>query len=153
MQTTEFEPHAPGQGWWVLTDHVRLLGRLPGRDVDLIEVQVAPGSGTPPHTHASAELFHVTEGEVTLGRFGDGPPAFHVLRAGEAAAVESGAPHNYMNHGDRPARMLVVVEPQMTDFFRDIGRADPPPAGPPDAAVLAQVEAVCARHGIRFLTP
>jgi quercetin dioxygenase-like cupin family protein len=153
MQTIEIEPHAPGQGWWVLTDHIRYLGRLPGRDVDLIEVQVAPGSGTPPHTHASAELFHVTEGEVTLGRFGAGPPAFRVLHAGEAAAVEPDAPHNYMNNSDHPARMVVLVEPQMTAFFRDLGRKDPPPAGPPGADLLAEVHAACARHGIRILSP
>ena len=153
MQMTPIEPHDPGQGWWVLTDFVRYLGRLPGREVDLIEVHVAPGSGTPPHTHASAELFHVTEGEVTIGRFGDGPPAFHVLHAGEAAAVEPDAPHNYMNNSDRPARMVVVVEPQMTAFFRDLGRKDPPPAGPPDAALMAEVMATCGRHGIRILAP
>lgn len=48
MQLIQIEPQAPGDGWCMLTDRVRLVGHLPGRDVDLIEVQVAPGSGTPP---------------------------------------------------------------------------------------------------------
>ena len=61
--------------------------------------------------------------------------------------------HIYMNNSDRAARMVVVVEPQMTAFFRDLGRKDPLPAGPPDAALMAEVMATCGRHGIRILAP
>jgi hypothetical protein len=65
--------------------------------------------------------------------------------------VPSGVPHDYRNTGAAPASMLVVVERSMAEFFRDLGRHEAPPAGPPGEDEIGAVMAACARHGITIL--
>lgn len=131
---------------WVVRDRVRLYGGIEGSPLQLIEVEAPSGSGTPPHAHASPELFWVLEGEVTFRHFAaDG---VRTMRAGPGAAVriDGMEPHNYSNEGPLPARMLVLLEPQMTAFFREIGRELPPaPDEAPDYAAIGQA---MSRHGI-----
>jgi uncharacterized RmlC-like cupin family protein len=74
-----------------------------------------------------------------------------VASAGTVVTVPSRVPHNYQNAGPAPASMLVVVERSMAEFFRDLGRPDAPPAGPPSDAEIAAVMAACARHDITIL--
>lgn len=147
---TVVRPHE-AESVWVIRDRVRFMGEVPGTDLAVIEVEVPPGSGTPPHRHASPEVFHVLEGEITFGRFGDGPPRFVPAGPGTVASVPSRVPHQYQNTGPVPARMLVVIDRSMAAFFRDLGRAEAPPAGPPSDAEIAAVMAACARHDIQML--
>lgn len=132
---------------WVLSDRVRFLGAMPGTDMTLIEVTVPPGSGTPPHTHPSAELFYVASGEITFGDFTPGaPPAMTTVPAGSALSVPSMAPHNYRNPGVGDAVMLVLIDPTLVAFFRDLGRAVPPATD--EAPDFGAVMAAMGRHGI-----
>jgi quercetin dioxygenase-like cupin family protein len=59
---------------WVVRDQIRFLGHVPTPGISLVEVKVPPGSGTPPHRHASPEIFYVLEGELQFANFGAGPP-------------------------------------------------------------------------------
>lgn len=133
---------------WVLGDRVRFMGALEGTPWSVIEVEVPPGSGTPPHHHPSPEIFTVTDGIITFGQFTGGAPTFHPGAEGTVIHVPAHAPHNYQNRSSNPARMLVVVEHSLIDFFRDVGRVEAPPPGPPSEATLAAVLAACARHDI-----
>ena len=135
-----------GETLWVVADRIRFLGGIAGSGLELIEVEIPPGSGTPPHTHASPEMFYVTEGEVTVRRFAaDGPPEVAVGGPGTTIRIGSMVPHNYSNESDRPARMLVLLEPSMTAFFRDIGTSEP------QAPDLARIGSAMQRHGIAML--
>jgi quercetin dioxygenase-like cupin family protein len=136
---------------WVIRDRVRFMGEVAGTDLAVLEVEVPPGSGTPPHLHASPEIFRVLSGELTFGFFEAGPPTQTVAGAGTVVTVPSRVPHNYQNAGPVPASMLVVVERSMAAFFRDLGRTDAPPAGPPSEEEIAAVLAACARHDITIL--
>jgi quercetin dioxygenase-like cupin family protein len=136
---------------WVVRDRIRFLGEEAGSGLALLEVEVPPGSGTPPHRHASPEIFRVLAGEVTFGLFGEGAPSEATVGAGTVVTVPSGVPHSYRNASAAPASLLVVVERPMVDFFRDLGRREAPPEGPPGAAEIAAVMAACARHGITIL--
>ncbi|MBX7133570.1 MAG: cupin domain-containing protein [Fimbriimonadaceae bacterium] len=136
---------------WVVRDRVRFMGDLAGTDLSVIEIEVPPGSGTPPHTHASPEIFRVLTGEITFGLFEDGPPQQVRAEPGTVVTVPSHVGHNYANMSSEIASMLVVVEESMTQFFRDLGRAATPPAGPPSENEIAEVMAACARHGIVIL--
>lgn len=138
---------------WVVRDRIKFMGDVPGTDLSLVEVEVPPGSGTPPHTHASPEAFRVLSGEVTFGIFESGPPRFVVAGAGTVVTVPPQTPHNYQNTGSGPAAMLVVVDRSMIAFFRDLGRRDAPVGGPPDPAEISAVLAACARHGVAVLPP
>lgn len=142
---------AEADALWVVRDRVRFLGELGGSDLNVLEVEVPPGSGTPPHLHASPEIFRVLDGEITFGLFGDGPPREVAAEAGTVVTVPSRAPHNYRNAGTAPAKMLVVLESSMAAFFRDLGRREEPPAGPPSEDEIAAVMAACARHDITIL--
>ena len=136
---------------WVVTDHLRFLGQLPGTPNHLIEVEAPPGSGTPPHTHASPELFVVTEGTLTHRSFGPDGVTTVRLGPGESAAVSSMEPHNYANEADQPVRFLVMLDDSMVAFFRDVGLDRPlAPGESPDFPAIA---AAMGRHGIGMLAP
>ncbi|RRH87449.1 cupin domain-containing protein [Mesorhizobium tamadayense] len=135
------------QTLWVVADRIRLLGGIAGSSLELIEVEVPPGSGTPPHSHASPELFYVLEGTLTVRHFvAGGPPEMTVAGPGTSVRIGPRAPHNYSNDSGRPVRMLVLVEPSMIAFFRDIGTVEP--QAQPD---FARIGAAMQRHGIEAL--
>lgn len=136
-----------GETRWVVADRIRFLGGPAGANLELVEVEIPPGSGTPPHSHASPELFYILDGEITIRHFAAGePPEVVAARAGTSVRIDGHAPHNYVKESDRSARMLVLVEPSMTAFFREIGTAEPQAA--PD---FARIGAAMQRHGIEAL--
>ena len=142
---------ADAKALWVVRDRMRFMGDLAGTDLFVVEVDVPPGSGTPPHHHASPEIFRVLSGEITFGVFADGPPQQVRAGAGAVVTVPSDVGHNYVNLSGQPASMLVVADRRMKDFFLEIGRTDDPPAGPPTDAEIGAVMAACARHGVHML--
>lgn len=142
---------ADADSLWVVRDRIRFLGELAGTALSLVEVEVPPGSGTPPHTHDSPELFRVLSGTVTFGRFDDGPPSFVEAGPGSVVNVPPRVPHNYQNAGSSAALMLVALDRSMVAFFRDLGRSDAPPTGAPSGEEIAAVMSACARHGITVL--
>lgn len=136
---------------WVIGDQVRFMGDVEGANLSVVDVTVMPGSGTPPHRHASPEIFRVTEGEVTFGIFGDGPPRMITAGEGTVVTVPSWLGHNYSNQSRKPARFAAVVESELVKFFKDVGLADMPPPGPPSDEVIGRIVAACQRHGIEML--
>jgi quercetin dioxygenase-like cupin family protein len=153
MMTPQIHITAPqdAETLWLVRDRLRFMGDLAGTQLSVVEVEVPPGSGTPPHRHASFEIFRVLSGEITFGLFEESPPRQVRAGAGTVVTVPSNLGYNYANMSDAPASMLVVVEHSMRDFFRDLGSAQAPPAGPPSEAEIASVMAACARHGIDML--
>lgn len=138
---------ATAETFHVVADRMRLMGQIDGSGLHLVECEVPPGSGTPPHTHPSPELFYVIEGEVTFRSFAPGqPPRAEVAGPGTSVSIPRMAPHNYLNESGRPARMLVFLEPEMVTFFREI--ATPAPQTRPNFAALG---AAMARHRINTL--
>lgn len=136
-----------GETRWVVADRIRFLGGPAGANLELVEVEIPPGSGTPPHSHASPELFYVLDGVITIRHFAIGkPPAVVAAHAGTSVRVDGHTPHNYVNESGKPARMLVLLEPSMTAFFREIGTAEPQTT--PD---FARIGAAMQRHGIEAL--
>ncbi len=138
---------------WVLGDELRFLGSVQGSDLHVVDVRMSPGSGTPPHHHKSIEIFRVTEGEVTFGVFGDGPPRTILGRAGSVVTLPANLGHNYQNRSGSPAAMTVVVECQMRDFFQEVGTTSAPPPGPPSSADVERIMEACRRHGIEVMPP
>lgn len=144
---------ASAESLWVVRDKVSFLSTLPAPGFALLEVTVPPGSGTPPHRHASPEIFHVVAGEITVGSFEGPVPQFTRLVAGDNVSVASNVAHNYQNNGGETARMLVVAEDTMVAFFRELGVGEPPPAAPPSEAGIGRIRTACQRHGIEMLAP
>lgn len=136
---------------WVVRDRLRLHGALGGTGVHLLEVDIPPGSGTPPHRHQSPEMFKVNAGTVTFNIFDQQPPRCIAAEPGTIIRIESWVPHNYANASDGPAAMEVLLEESMVNFFRDAGSAEQPAGGPPTNAEIGAVMAACARHGIEVM--
>ncbi|WP_437354283.1 cupin domain-containing protein, partial [Neorhizobium petrolearium] len=133
---------------WVVADKIRFLGSLPSSSVELLDIEVPAGSGTPPHTHEAAELFYLLEGELTIRQFGpEMPPVVIHAGPGTSVKIPSLVPHNYINESGKPVRMLVMLEASMVAFFRDIGTAEPA-SGAPD---FARIGTAMERHGIEAL--
>jgi quercetin dioxygenase-like cupin family protein len=137
---------------WVVRDRIKFMGEVPGKDLSLLEVEVPPGSGTPPHRHASPEAFRVISGEIKFGDFETTPPRFFVAGPGTVLTVPPNVAHNYQNSGDRPATMVVVVDRSMVTFFHELGRREEPVGGPPSPEEISAVLAACARHQIHLLS-
>jgi quercetin dioxygenase-like cupin family protein len=132
---------------------VKASGATTGGRVAVVDQVAARGAGSPMHVHRREdEWFYVTEGEL----------AFWV--GGSRIAAPAGAfvygprdvPHTFEVVSER-ARFLLVAEPAgFEDFMRAAGEPaasltlPPPPAEPPDPAVLT---ALAAEHGIEILGP
>ncbi|MCA1491776.1 cupin domain-containing protein [Sinorhizobium alkalisoli] len=136
---------------WVVRDRITFRGEVADTGLSIVDVEVPPQSGTPPHRHPSPEIFRVLDGEITFGLFNEIPPREIVAGPGTVVTVPSNTPHNYLNASGRSATMMVVVEKQMADFFRDLGRSETPVGGPPDEGEIAAIMAACQRHDIEIL--
>jgi uncharacterized cupin superfamily protein len=126
----------------VAGDLYRLLGTGAGTDAGyvLLEAQVPPGGGPPPHMHAREEEgFYVLEGEIDFTAEGK------TLRAGPGTYLNmpKTTPHSFRNNTEAPARMLIVCAPAGIEHF--FAEAD---GKAPDG--LAEV---AARYGITILPP
>ncbi len=84
-----------------------------GGEFTLIEIEVAPGGGTPPHYHKTYdEHFEVLDGtlEVLLGK------QKHTLRSGQKAIAPRNTRHRFHNPTDAPTTFLVELRPGKTGF-------------------------------------
>ncbi len=84
-----------------------------GGERTLIEVEVAPGGGTPPHYHKTyEERFEVLEGELEVHVGGD----TRTLKVGQKASVPTNTLHNFRNLTDGPTTFLVELRPGSAGF-------------------------------------
>lgn len=99
-----------------------------GDDTDgryaIIEMNVPPGGGPPPHVHPEIEeLFYVADGEVQF-RTDDGP-----VTASTGAFIRiplGGGVHAFKNLSDKQARLLCTVMPAGLDkMFKEVSGASP----------------------------
>lgn len=84
-----------------------------GGERTLIEIEVAPGGGTPPHYHLTyAEHFEVVEGELQVVVGGE----TRTLTEGEKAVVPRNTLHNFHNATDEPVTFLITFRPGHAGF-------------------------------------
>jgi quercetin dioxygenase-like cupin family protein len=118
--------------------HISIVGNtytilLSGEDTDgrycLIDMNVPPGGGPPPHRHDFEEMFTLTEGEIEFTFRGQ----TSTIRAGSTINVPANAPHFFRNKSAGVARMLCMCTPAgQEEFFVLVGdpvasRVAPPP--------------------------
>jgi quercetin dioxygenase-like cupin family protein len=91
-----------------VTTNVLLRSEETGGQVSVTEIAVPPHSAGPPlHTHDFDEAFYMLEGELIF-------QVEHGLAtkgAGELSFAPRNVPHTLANHGDAPARYLLVCTP------------------------------------------
>lgn len=84
-----------------------------GGERTLIEIEVAPGGGTPPHFHKTYdEHFEVLHGtlQVTVNK------ETHVLFPGQKATAPRNTLHNFHNATEKPTTFLVEFQPGHAGF-------------------------------------
>src|SRR4051812_43286420 len=100
-----------------LTTDVLLRSEQTGGHVSVTEIVVpSHTSGPPLHTHDFDEAFYMLEGELIF----QVDDARATKRAGEVSFAPRNVPHTLANHGDAPARYVLVCTP--AGFERHWGR-------------------------------
>jgi quercetin dioxygenase-like cupin family protein len=144
-----------GEAFWVLgmLETIKIAGEDTAGQYGLIEAVVRAGDGSPWHVHHEEdEWFYVTEGEFTV-YVGDDRLT---LTPGSFAFGPKGVPHTFIAETEG-ATVLIGFQPfQFEGFMREAGEPatervlPPPPATPPDMALLLPI---AARHGFDILGP
>jgi quercetin dioxygenase-like cupin family protein len=148
--SAKVHPLAGACTFWVIGDQVRKRGKLDGTALNVIDVVVPPGSGTPPHTHASPEIFRILEGTVRIWTIVGGTPVETDAAAGDVVTISAHAPHAYQNVSPVPAVMMSIVDDGMIAFF-DAAASVEAPNGPPTPETIGRIMSLAASHGIEIL--
>lgn len=104
----------------------------------IIDMQVPPGGGPPPHRHDFEESFTVLEGEIETTFRGEKS----TVHAGQTVSIPANAPHSFTNASGAAARLLCICAPAgQEEFFAQVGVAVPTRRStPPQLNQAAQAE-------------
>lgn len=121
----------------------------------VIDMQIPPGGGPPPHRHDFEETFILLEGEMEA-TFRDQKIT---VKAGETLHIPANAPHQFRNISAEPLRMLCICSPAGQEkFFQEVGvpvesRTAVPPKleAEPQAAFIRKVEELSSKYRTELL--
>jgi quercetin dioxygenase-like cupin family protein len=139
-----------GKSLWVLGDlyTFKVAGGETGESLAVIEVQVQPQNGPPPHIHhREDETFYVLYGQFS---FLLGDQTFEAT-IGSFVYIPRGTLHTFKNKGVSPGRLLVVITPAGFErFFEEIGepatgKSSPPPFNP---ATVEKLMALALKYNL-----
>ena len=138
-------PPGAGEAYWVGGEHItfKIRGAPTGGTVALIEDEVEPGYGPPPHLHIDEhEAFYVVASDFTFS------PDERTIEApaGTLVAVPKGQLHTFRNRGTTPGRLVAMIWPAVAfeGFVTEAGTQEPP-TGPPD---IPKLLAAAEKYGI-----
>jgi quercetin dioxygenase-like cupin family protein len=89
------------------TTSVLLRGEETGGRLSVTDIVVPPGGGPPLHTHDFDEAFYMLEGELVF----QVEDALHTKGPGELSFAPRNVAHALANHGEVPARYVLVCTP------------------------------------------
>ena len=78
---------------------------IPGREINQVLVEFAPGASFPKHTHPGEEIVYIVEGQLEYALEGK-PPV--TLKAGEVLFIPTGVAHAVRNVGSGNASELAT---------------------------------------------
>ena len=140
----------PGAGHSINVLGTPMLIRIHGRDtngtVSAVETVDSPGGGPPPHIHhREDETFQVLEGEYEFMVAGSTVRA----EAGTTLFAPRDVPHTYRCVGDKPGRLLCIINPAgFEQFFETIGAMSPS-----EQQNIPKVIEIGRTFGLEFLPP
>lgn len=120
--------------------------------VAVMEMTVPAGDKltAPPHSHdAYEETIYGTAGTLTWTVDGEAVE----VGPGQALCIPRGAVHQFANHGDEDAEVLIVITPAVIgpEYFRKTAEViNAAAGGPPDRAKLVEI---MRRHGLTPVAP
>ncbi len=155
MPTAILLPHGEGRSYWVLGDlyTFKATGRETAGVYCLIEQEVGPQSGPPPHIHhAEEEAFYVLEGRFS---FLCGEEE-RVLEKGGFAYIPRSTRHTFKNLEDSKGRLLVSITPAgFEEFFFEIGSPARELSAPPaeDPNIINRILQLAPHYQMEVLLP
>lgn len=125
----------------------------------VLEDNVPPLGGPPPHRHPDEELFYVLEGDFEFV-LNDLNNPFKAL-PGSVVHIPSNAIHTFKNVGEQPGKLLTVLIPgSLLQFFRAISTyrdlcSLPDVTKVPDLSQIdfGKVFSEAAKHQVEFILP
>lgn len=150
IASAKHHPATDGRPVWVMGDQVVLRAKLDGTSWNVVDVIVPPGSGTPPHSHRSPEIFRILEGRLTIWTMNDGEPHEFEAATGDLVTIPANTPHGYGNPGPTPAVIMAVLDDQMVRFF-EAAASKEKPSGPPSPELIERIMRLTTEHGITVL--
>lgn len=134
---------------------ILVSGEQTGGRYSLIDMQVPPAGGPPPHRHDFEEAFTLLEGELEFTFRG----RTQTVAAPATVAIPANAPHSFRNLSGRPAHMLCLCSPAgQEEFFAEVGlplsdrNAQPPRLSPEQQAAKGTfARSLAARYRTEFL--
>ena len=135
----------------VVGDTYRIIvsGKQSRGEYAIIDMQVPPGGGPPPHAHPTFhESFYVVEGEVEFKT----EAGKHIAKKGDLINIpKGGAVHGFKNTSNAMAHLLCTVVPAgLDEFFQEIGTPVQPgeflPAPHPDEEGIKRLMAIAVKY-------
>lgn len=147
-------PPGEGESIWTVgnTFTLKATTESTGGSMLLMEMNVPPRGGPPPHVHhRTDEAFWVLEGEIEIL---DGDRTF-VAGAGSFVFVPKGTVHAFKNVGAGTARFLGIALPAgLEGYFQEVGRpAGEGTAPPPEPGEVERGMALAPEYDTYFLPP
>ncbi len=147
----------PGQGssYWVLGDLYifKAVGEETGQAYALVEVQIQPQNGTPPHIHSREnEAFYVQEGTFEF-QLDD---QIVVATPGTFLHSPKGQLHRFTNRGSTLGKMLIWVTPAgLEKFFMAVGQplANHPSLPTVSPEDIEKIMATAPQYGLEIIPP
>jgi quercetin dioxygenase-like cupin family protein len=131
------------------TYRIVVSGKQSGGEYAIIDMQVPPGGGPPPHAHPDFhESFYVIDGEVEFKT----EAGKHIAQKGDLINIpKGGAVHSFKNTGNSMAHLLCTVVPAgLDEFFEEIGIPVQPgeflSPPHPDEDALKKIMATAAKY-------
>jgi quercetin dioxygenase-like cupin family protein len=108
---------------FVLGDHVQRQARLEGTWLNVFDITVPAGGGTPLHSHESPEVFRIIEGTLLVQQMTDSGLAETEAQAGDIISIPGNVPHSYSNTSAEPVIFSAIIDKDMAAYFEvaDIG--------------------------------
>jgi quercetin dioxygenase-like cupin family protein len=134
---------------------ITVTGEQTNGRFSVIDMQIPPGGGPPPHRHDFEETFILLEGEMEATFRGKRS----TVRAGETLNIPANAPHQFHNASSGAVRMLCICSPAGQEkFFMEVGvpvatRITPPPKlnEQEQAAFIDKVKALAPKYRTELL--
>lgn len=149
-ESVVYIPAGSGRVLDVLGDQIALsvVGEDTGGELVALEVTVAPGDKSIPHSNPSQGLMRILEGEVEITRMREGELETFVAGPGSLVYTPKNSVRAYHNPGSEPTRFLSVQQPAGHErFLTEISALTDAAGGPPEAS---EVVAVAEKHGLSF---
>lgn len=131
-----------------MSNRILVRGEQTNGSLSAVEITVAPGAGSPPHTNTREALtWYVVDGTLSFQRH-DG---LVEVGGGDLIFLPKGDTHAFANHTDGPVTALMVCTPGgFEGFLLELGARLPSdvPAGPPPEEAVAAIATIGERYGV-----